>query len=239
MEKVVCKKRIIKILVCILICTSMVISNVYTVMANTRVSLEDKLNEQTEDLKNELEGKIDLSDDTILGDLSDGIANTPVNGTSNIKEVARDIQTFINKAIVESRTISIIIYGLIVVVLLIYMGTIGSRSLTNRRHAFLLLIGFSILFLVYINIPLAILYFTADKSGMAKVSLYTRVLDLIDFFKSNSLIIALLLGYVGITKIIISKQDLPTRMQGKYLIKFGIILLIMLNIIPIAVNFIL
>ena len=60
----------------------------------------------------------------------------------------------------------------------------------------------------------------------------------VKFLQSNSFIIAAIFAYVGITKLIVSKNDLEFKLQGRYLVKFSFILLILLNIVPIIIRII-
>lgn len=205
--------------------------------ADTFNNLEEKLTEQEEDLSNNIDDitNNDEHDETFDDAISSITA--PTEGKSRIPVIVSQIQSALKDIAVKARTMAILIYGLLVLLILIYMATVGSKSLTNRRKGFMWLFGFTIVFLVYINIPLLILYFQADKTGIPHVTIYERIIGVINFLKSNSIIISSLMAYSGIIKLIMSKNDLPNRLQGRYLIKFSIVLFIMLNIIPMAINF--
>ena len=199
--------------------------------------LESKLEQQESDLKDDIGNKFIPKDDTIIDDTADTIANAEYKDF-NINEKTNSITDFIKTVIIKSRTTVIIVYALVVAILSLYIATIGSRSLNKRRHGLILLIGNTLLFLVYINIPLIIIYFSAVKDNIASISLLERIMSLINFLQENSFVVSILLAYLGVNKLIVSKNDLPTRLQGKYLLKAAAIMLVILNVVPIAINFI-
>lgn len=201
-------------------------------------NLENKLEQQEEQMKDDMGNGIVPKDDKFMDDALNSIQNAKYDGF-DLEKKKNSIINFINTFVVKSRTIVIIGYAVLVAILSIYMATIGSRSLSKRRNGMLLIVGNTILFLIFINIPLFIIYFTVAKENMGEgISLYTRIVSILDFFRANSFIISILLAYLGVTKIIVSKNDLPTRQQGRYLIKSAIVLLFVLNLIPIAIRFI-
>lgn len=221
----------------LLINISIYMSQYKIVYAESKSNLELKLEEQEEDLKENIGDIVPDAGNTIESS-TDMILNQTVTGESNIKNIVEKGKELLSNLLIKTRTLAIIAYGIFVVVTLIYMATVGSRSLNKRRSSLLSLIGFTVLFVVYINLPLLVLYIQADKSALPNITIYQRAAGILDFFKSNSLIISLLLIFLGLSKIIISKNDLPSRNQGKYLLKFSVINFIVLNTIAMAINFI-
>lgn len=198
--------------------------------------LEIKLEQQENNIKEDM-GDITPRDDTFINDSVDSVMKAEYKGF-NVREKIDSISNFIKNFIVKSRSTVIIFYGLVVTILTIYIATIGSRNLNKRRHGLFLLIGNTLLFLVFINIPLVIIYFSVAKENIAEISIYRRILDMMDFLKSNSLIISALLAYLGMSKLIVSRKDLPNKQQGEYFLKSAVIVLLVLNLVPIAIKFI-
>ncbi|WP_455796029.1 hypothetical protein [Clostridium butyricum] len=209
---------------------------VFATEKKDKTQLEVQIEEQENKLKEDMPNLVP-DNDTLITDTADTIMNTEY-GDFNLEGKINSATQFINNFLIKTRSIIIITYGLFVALITIYLSTIGSRSLNKRRHGILLLIGNTILFLVYINIPLLIIYLSVAKENIVNISLYSRIIQVTNFLRSNSLIISILLCYLGFTKLIVSKNDLPTRKQGKYLIKTEDIILIILNIVPLAINFI-
>lgn len=139
--------------------------------------------------------------------------------------------------VINSRTISIYAYISVWVIGILYASTFGSRDVNKRRKTYLIIRNSTILFLTYINIPLFIIWLNADKSSISTLTLFDIVYDCLEFLQRNSLIISSLMAYAGLSRVIISRNDLPLRKQGRYLIKFSIITLILLNIAPMAMYF--
>lgn len=203
---------------------------------NEKTRLEQHLQEQEKDIQKDM-GNIVPEDETLITDTADQIMYAEY-GDFNIKEKIDSFTNFVNNIIVKSRTLIIIAYALIVSCLCIYIATIGSRNVNKRRHGYYLLIGNTVLFLVFINIPLIIIYFSAVQQNYSSISITGIILSVTKFLRNNSLIICALMAYLGISKYIVSKDDLPVRKQSVYLLKASVIVLIVLNIVPFAINFI-
>lgn len=203
---------------------------------NDKTKLEQHLQEQEQDIKKDM-GNIVPEDNTIITDNADGIMNADY-GDFNIHEKIESITNLVNNIVIKSRSIIIITYALIVSCLCIYIATLGSRNVNKRRHGYYLLIGNTGLFLAFINIPLIIIYFSVVKQNYASISITELILSITKFFRGNSLIICSLMAYLGISKYIVSKDDLPVRKQAIYLLKASVIVLIILNTVPFAINFI-
>ncbi|WP_017826342.1 hypothetical protein [Clostridium botulinum] len=189
-------------------------------------------------MKSDIGNGIVPKDDDFLDNALDAVQNAEYKGF-DIEKKTNSIINFINTFVVKSRSVVIITYGVLIIIISIYMATIGSRSINKRRNGMLIMLGNTILFLVFINMPLFIIYFTIAKNNIGEgISIYSRILNILEFFRDNSFIISMLLAYLGVSKLIISKNNLPIRHQGKYLLKASVILLIVLNLVPIAIKFI-
>lgn len=203
---------------------------------NEKTKLEQKLENQEQDIKNDM-GDIVPESNNISADIAEQIQNAEY-GDFNLEKKKEKLSNFVNNLVIKSRTFIIMVYALIVSALCIYIATLGSRNVNKRRNGFYLLIGNTLLFLIFINIPLIVIYFSAIKENYSDISIINGVMNLTKFLRQNSFIISSLLAYLGISKYIVSKQDLPVRKQSIYLLKGYIVVLVVLNIIPVAINFI-
>ncbi|NFN06389.1 hypothetical protein FDB50_16990 [Clostridium botulinum] len=228
-----------KLITSLLIVISIINLNFVVFAADKKkTDLEIKLEQQEQQMKSDIGNGIVPKDDDFLDNALDAVQNAEYKGF-DIKKKTNSIINFINTFVVKSRSVVIITYGVLIIIISIYMATIGSRSINKRRNGMLIMLGNTILFLVFINMPLFIIYFTIAKNNIGEgISIYSRILNILEFFRDNSFIISMLLAYLGVSKLIISKNNLPIRHQGKYLLKASVILLIVLNLVPIAIKFI-
>ena len=238
------KKSFIKKLICftiILLSLTSFTNNVYA-EERTRDNLREAIEEQEKELEEEMKPVNPLDSDFTEGIYNDALDRAKENiqnsnGEINFKDKIDNIQRAIFKIIINSRTMAIYGYIGIWVLGILYAATFGSRDVNKRRKVYLVIRNSTILFLTYINIPLIVIWFNTDKSQLSNVTIFNFIYDVLEFLQRNSLIIASLLAYSGMSRLIISKNDLPMRRQGRYLIKFSIISLILLNIAPVAMFF--
>lgn len=230
------------IFMCLMIAIVVTIPNKITVAESNRENLKEELNKQEQILEEELkpinpidENIVESLHDKAIEDLKESYQNS--SGVPDFKSKSAVLQKFIFKIIINSRTIAIYSYIGIWVIGILYAATFGSRDVNKRRKVYLIIRNSTLIFLVYINIPLFIIWLNADKSNLTSITAFNLVYDFLEFLQRNSLIIASLMAYAGITRVIISRNDLPLRRQGKYLIKFSIVSLILLNVAPIAMYF--
>lgn len=253
MRKTVSYRKVIGCLITIIFLFNIVYTPI-TVYAETtegnsdttesdRDALRNKLENQEDTLRNEMEPINPFDSETtkdVYNNAVDAIENQEVsdNPTLNVADKARTIQKGIFELVIKTRTGAIITYALTWILGIIYVAVMGSRDVNKRRKVFLLIRNSTVIFFVYINIPLFIIWLNTDKSQLTQVTTFNLLYDLIDFLKRYSIIISCLLAYAGATRLIISKKNLPVRKQGQYLIKFAIIALIFLNLVPVAIYFI-
>ncbi|WP_315069290.1 hypothetical protein [uncultured Clostridium sp.] len=203
---------------------------------SNKSSLESKLQQQEGNLKNDM-SNIGPNDDDTIRKTTDAVMNSKYEGF-NAEEKSSEINNWTKNFVIKTRSTAIITYALFVVLDCFFMATLGSRSINLRRKGLLLLKGNTIIFLIFINLPLGIIYFSSLKENLAQLSVQNIILGGIDFFRENSFIILILMIYLGVSKIIISKNDLPNRKQGKYLIKAAIFFFIIVNLLPLSISFI-
>ena len=231
---------IVKILFLIMLIL-LAFTTTYARADSDRDALREKLEEQEESLKDEMQPINPLEDtdkiENYMDDITDSVKLEGLTGEFNVQDKINGIQKSLFLIIIKTRTVAIILYSAIWVIGIIYSATMGSRDVNKRRKVFLIIRNSTVLFFIYINIPLFIIWFNTDKSILTQLKLFDVVYDILEFLQRNSVIISSLLLFSGISRLIISKNDLPVRKQGIYLIKFSVILLFVLNIAPVAMNF--
>ncbi|MBS5926216.1 MAG: hypothetical protein ACLS2V_12985 [Clostridium paraputrificum] len=229
------KKNFYLVLVFLILFSISFKSNTY---AADREHLKETLEQQEQQLGEEMKPlapeKLDRS---FFESLSDQILEREYTGEFNASKLVIALQTFVYTIFIKLRTYTILLYSVGLVICLFYMAVMGSRDANKRRKSYLFIRNTSVLFFIYINVPLFIIWLGTDKSKLLNLSIFNIVLDIIEFMQSNSVVISSLLLYAGVTRLIISRNDLPVRMQGRYLIKFAFILLVFLNLAPIAIEF--
>ncbi|MGL5084400.1 MAG: hypothetical protein ACRC68_01540 [Clostridium sp.] len=194
--------------------------------------MEQRLDEQNEQLNSSIDSKELLPD--VHTKSYDEVFKT---SNANAADVATMIMNLVKKFAVDGRDIVISAYALYVLIALIWLGIFGSRDLAKRKTGIIALIVVSLLFLFYINLPLIMLYIQGDKSLTMQMGVSERINRVVSFLQNNSFIIAALIAYVGVTKLIVSKNDLTFMLQGRYLVKFSVILLVLLNTVPVIIKF--
>lgn len=209
---------------------------------SNRDNLRQELEKQEQILEEELKPINPLDEDITqslyqkaLDDLETNAKNS--TGEVDIKGKTDQIQRFFFKLIINSRTIAIYTYIGIWVLGILYAATFGSRDVNKRRKVYLYIRNSTVLFLTYINIPLLIIWLNAYNKELFDITAFDLTYDILLFLQRNALIISALMYYAGKTRVIISKNDLPMRRQGNYLVKFSVIVLILLNVAPIAMYF--
>lgn len=214
--------------------------NTYAV--SNRDNLRNELEEQEKVLEEEM-SPLDLLNSDVtqtlyekaINDLSELPKSTA--GELDLKSKSDMLQNFIFKLIINTRTISIYAYVGIWVVGILYGATFGSRDVNKRRKAYLVIRNSTVLFLIYINIPLFIIWLNSDKTKLSDISAINGIYTALEFLQRNSIVITGLMAYAGVSRLIISRNDLPIRRQGSYLIKFSAITLLLLNVAPVAMYF--
>lgn len=216
--------------ICVIIFLLLGLSLISTISVSA-TSLEEKIIEQNKQLNESIDAKqmlpkFYISQYESINSYSDGHAI----------DLSNVIMNLVKTVTVDGRSLVISVYALYILVMLIYLGVFGSRDLAKRKRGIISLIGISLVFLLYINIPLIMMYIQGDKSLIFQVSFTDRINSIVLFLQRNSFIIAAILAYVGVTKLIVSKNDLGFKLQGRYLVKFSFILLILLNIVPVIIK---
>lgn len=212
--------------------------------ADDRDNIKNKIEEQEDIIGEELnEFQIeDLFNESNYYDELQKLQDENVDnstGEFSTKKIINNLREMFYKFLINTRTYSIIGFIILCVLAAIYAATFGSRDVSKRRKAYLLVRNFFVLFMIYINTPLFILWIKSDKTALLNIDFINVFVTFIEFLQSNSIIICILIAYSGFHKYIISKNNLPLYKTGIYQMKFSLWLFIILNIITPTIKFLL
>jgi hypothetical protein len=212
------------------------------VYASGKTGIDTKLDQQGKDIKDKLEGQGSLpSSGDKLGDLLNQYQNNADKQTSgdfDAKAWKGKIQGGLVTAAITFRKYAIPMYTLLELVLFVLLSTAGAKSLEKRKKYIVLSISFTLLFLFILNIPIIAIYFQnrALEEVVGGGGFYTALYGAINFLQTNSIVMAVLLVIYGVTNMVLSKTDLPRRLQGKYMIKLAGILLLVMQVLPLIIK---
>lgn len=204
--------------------------------------IDIKVDEQSKDIEDNLkESKLPSSGDKLEGLFQEYGTNRD-NSTGNFDsdDIKNRIKGGLVKLTIKLRKYAIAIYILIEIVLVILISTMGAKSLQKRKVYMVMAISFTILFIFLLNIPILAIYFQnrALDEVLGGGGIYSAIYGLINFLHTNSPVISMLFVIYGITNIILSKNDLPRKLAGAYLVKFAIISLVVLQVLPLIIKFV-
>lgn len=207
-----------------------------------REALKEKLEQQEEELNDVIEPYDPTKDKNVTDTINNSVKafeeNKSTEGIFDVKGKIAAMQKGIINLVVKTRTYAIILYGAIWILGVIYYAVMGSRDVNKRRKVFLVIRNATVLFFVYINIPILLIWLNTDKSQLTRLTFFNVIFSVLGFLQRNSVVISCLLFYAGVTRLIISRNDLPVRKQGMFLMKASPLVLLLLNIVPFAMNFI-
>lgn len=206
--------------------------------SSTQANIDKKIEQQNKDIKNNIK---DAPDN---GEKLDGLINQYNNdnknssGDFNKKELKAKIENGLTMTTITSRKYAIPIYTIFMLIMTVLISTVGAKSLEKRKAYIVWSISVTIVFLFFLNLPILVIYFQnrALEEIMASGGIYKSLYGFIRFLQQNSPVIAALLIVYGITNIILSKTDLPRRLQGRYMIKLAFVVFIVLQIFPLIIN---
>lgn len=156
------------------------------------------------------------------------------------KEIKSTFQRGLVQAAISFRKYVIPMYVLFQLIITVLLSTVGSKSLQKRRLYIIYSVSFTVLFMFILNIPVIAIYFQnrSVEEVIGEGGFYNALYGAINFLRINSPVISILLIIYGTTNIVLSKRDLPRRLQGRYLIKFSFILLIVMQTLPFIIKLI-
>lgn len=197
--------------------------------------IDRKIGEQTEAIKNNsLINHSEKNDkfDELLNSLKDKQVNS--SPETNTKEVKENLKRTFFDLSVTARKYSIPLYMLTIIFYIVMATLLGSKSYIKRKGFFFGIATMTLLFIITLNIPIIIIYFqnTPFSEVINADSIYLTIFKVIFFLKENSIALSAIFIAYGIMNISLSKDDIPRRMFGQYLIKASLIMFIMLQFLP-------
>lgn len=219
--------KIKKIIFLFLLLFGVIIPN-FTVQATP---LENKIKDQEEQLKDEI--NINTEFDIDIQGFSEAL-NKPSSGEVNVDTLGDGLISLLLKM----RSIFIIIHIIALLLSVIYLGIMGSRSIEYRKKGMLFIISITIALLIILNLPLLIIYIQANNKK--SINITEALISFLYFIRRNSFPLSAMLFYIGLTKrYLVSKNDIAQIKQGKYLMNFSVWLLIIMIVVLPAIAFIL
>ncbi|WP_160198062.1 hypothetical protein [Senegalia massiliensis] len=214
-----------------------------SVYAEQDKGVKNKLDEQNKLLKEKLNDTGLSKEEEVESTVDNMIANSKETKKTTFADIKRNLTIIFLKIALGMRKYSVFVYMFIIVTNVIMINFLGAKSLQKRRKYILMSFFITILFIVVMNIPIVILYFqnnpmheilTADKMANSLISF-------ISFLQANSLALCLILYLYGFVNELLGDQgnaDVPRKTTGAYFKKTAIITFIVLQTLPVAINFI-
>jgi hypothetical protein len=204
--------------------------------------IDKKVNEQSKDIQEKLkDSKLPSSGEKLDGLFQQYETNKDTStGNFDSEGLKNKIHGGLIQLTIRLRKYAIPIYILLEIILVILISTIGAKNLQKRKTYIVMAISFSLLFVFLLNIPILAIYFQnrALEEVLGGGGIYTAIYGLIRFLQINSPVISILFVIYGVMNIILSKNDLPRRLVGKYMIRFAIVSLVVLQVLPLIIKFI-
>lgn len=206
-------------------------------------SIEDKISNQNIEIRNKIkESKIEgVSDEDI-----DAVVNAILSSTSRSTEKINSF-TDIKKNAVEGlfrlalsfRKYAVPFYMFILITNIFLAGTIGSKSLSRRKAYIIGSVILTVVFIVFMNVPIFIIYYQNTPNAGSIDSFYIGMYRFILFLRNNSIAICSVLFILGVLNSILGLNNIPRKVAGQFYKRVAIIMLLVLWLLPPVVNFIL
>jgi len=206
-------------------------------------SLKDKADSQNESILKMIKDRgIHTKDgdySKVLNSFSSQRRNDDGFKVTDLKQVKTRLREMIFTFAITSRKYTIPIYMITLIVTVVLIAGLGAKSLKKRKMWIIFAVTISFLFLIFINIPLFIIY-TQSKAGQPlNLDYYYNVLyDIVFFLKANSFTISIILAAYGFINKLLGKNDIPRRAVASFLLKASVINFITIQGVTIVMKFI-
>lgn len=231
------KRIIFTILVVIFILSITTLS-----FADDTKELKEKADKQTESIFNIIKDKeLNTSEKDYSGTLDafNNIRKNSSDGFTSFKDIKVTIKDKIFLLCITSRKFAIALYMVTLMFSIFMASGLGAKNLKKRKSWIIFCFSISFIFLVFINIPLFIIYSESSAGENFNMnSIYNSLYDIIFFFRENSFTISATLAIYGILNLLLGKNDIPRRTVGKYLIKASMAVYIAMIGIPTIIKLI-
>lgn len=236
------EKRIFFIIISLMLIfnTGFLLRQVYA--SEVKVGIDKKVNEQSKDIQDNLKDSTLPSSGDKLDDLIQKYETNKDTSSGNFdsEELKNKIKGGLVQLTISLRKYAIPIYILLEILLVILISTIGAKNIQKRKAYTIMSISFTLLFIFLLNIPILAIYFQnrALEEVLGSGGIYAAIYGLIKFLQINSPVISMLFVIYGVINIILSKNDLPRKLVGTYMINFAIVSLVVLQALPLIIKFI-
>lgn len=204
--------------------------------------LKNKVQNQTNDIQKNLKDNFFPSKsqefDNALQTLKD--RHDEESGDINVEGLRKGTSSLLFNLSVGSRAYLVPVYMLYVIYNIVMIGTVGAKSLRNRKVRIIGIITTTIVLILFLNIPLMIIYFQ-DKSFNGVFGsnvLLNGLYNFIMFLKANSITVGAIFIVYGIINMILGRNDIPRKVQGSYMIKIALLMILILQGLPLAMSLI-
>jgi len=139
-----------------------------------------------------------------------------------------------------SRQYAVPFYMFIITYNVVMMSIFGAKSLVNRKKYIVGSLLISLLFVILINVPLIMLYFRAKPldEALSLDNMLAVTYSITFFLRKHSIAICMMLLLYGVINRILGKNDVPRSTSGKFYSKTAVVIFIVLQTLPHAINFI-
>jgi len=158
---------------------------------------------------------------------------------TDMKQVKTRLREMIFTFAINSRKYTIPIYMITLIITVVLIAGLGAKSLKNRKMWIVFALTISFFFMIFINIPLFIIYTQSRVGQPFNLDYYYNTLyDIIFFLKANSFTISVILAAYGFINKLLGKNDIPRRSVASFLLKASAINFITIQGITTVMKFI-
>jgi len=162
----------------------------------------------------------------------DGTHFTDIGTGEKTKLTQENVFAFFIRLSLNTRRFSIIIFALLMIFYATMLSTVGARSVKKRRKYTFLTVNMTMLFLLLINLPIIILTYNATKESITVDTVINSLYGFLGILQSNSFVIAAVMFITAIDKKVLNVSDIPDRAQGNFLMVGSVAMVLILNLLP-------
>lgn len=234
--------KITKVILAMLIITIMLLSSISVVYAETDSKkevnkIDNKIENQNKDIKSKIKD-FDMPNesekfDSLLKQFEDK-RTQEYSGKFNKEVFSSSIANEMFNLSLKGRKFTVITYMLFLMWDLFKISTIGSKNLVKRKLYINTIIISSFFLIIFLNIPLVMIYFhnNSDLKAFSSDALLSNMYGFIVFLKANSICIGAIFFVYGLMNKILGLNDLRKREFGSYMIKVAVIFVGVLQFLP-------
>jgi hypothetical protein len=231
------QKYFFSIILVILLCSSF--SFAYATQMTDK-KINDKIENQEKEIKNGLGDQFNIDNGSKYDNMLDSMEERQktTEGIFEIEKFRENSSNFFMSLTLNTRKFAIPIFIIMLMYNIIMIGIVGSKSMNKRKFYILNNVTLLFLLLLYLNLPIVLIYFknTPLADVLNKSSMLNYLYSVIKFMNVNSITIGSLVISYGVINKILGKNDVARKMQGNYLIKVALVLILVLKVTPILIS---